>query len=129
MEKTILIKSGLFINETTVTLKNDPATLTEGKAIFLKNCVSCHANDGGGIVGPNLTDDYWINGGGINNIFKTIKYGVPAKGMISWQTQLNPNQIQSIASYVVSLHGTNPVNGKPPQGNKWIDTDSTKVGI
>ncbi len=71
------------------------------KTIFETNCVACHAADGGGIVGPNLTDDYWIHGGGIKNVFKTIKYGVVEKGMIAWQTQLNPNQIQDVASYVI----------------------------
>ncbi len=129
MEKTILVRSGAFITEATVVLKNDPATLNDGKVIFTKNCAACHAADGGGIVGPNLTDDYWINGGGINNVFKVIKNGVPAKGMISWQTQLNPTQMQSVASYVISLYGITPANPKAPQGNKWISADSTAVGI
>lgn len=118
-EKEALMKSGALINEETVTALTDAASLQSGKAIFDANCVACHANDGGGIVGPNLTDQYWINGGGIKNIFKTIKNGVPAKGMISWQTQLNPNQIQQVASYVLSLQGTTPSNPKEPQGEIW----------
>ena len=129
MEREILIKTGAFLNEETVTLATDAATLSEGKDIFMKNCVTCHGQHGEGIVGPNLTDDYWIHGGGIKNIFTTIKYGVPAKGMISWQTQLAPKKMQAVASYVISLHGTNPPNGKAPEGTKWEETktDSTKT--
>ncbi len=128
-ERNILIKTGQFLNEETVTAKMDAATLDEGKTIFTKNCVSCHGSDGGGIVGPNLTDDYWIHGGGIKNVFKVIKVGVPSKGMIAWETQLSPNQMQAVASYVLSLHGTKPANGKPPEGVKYEETDSTKTKI
>ena len=128
-EREMLIKSGAFINEETVTLTNDAATLAEGKEIFTKNCVTCHGIDGGGIVGPNLTDDYWIHGGGINNVFKTIKYGVPAKGMITWQTQLDPSKMRAVTCYVISLHGTKPAAPKAPEGQLWTEpkSDSTKV--
>lgn len=127
MEREILIKSGAFINEETVVYANDAATLSEGKEIFAKNCVTCHMADGGGLVGPNLTDEFWINGGGIKNVFKTIKNGVPAKGMISWQTQLDSKKMQAVASYVLSLQGTKPANPKAPQGTKWEEpkADST----
>lgn len=118
-EKEALIKSGAFVNEETVTLLTKPAELEAGKNIFQTNCIACHAADGGGIVGPNLTDDYWIHGGGINNVFKVIKYGVVEKGMIAWQTQLSPNQIQEVSSYVMSLHGTKPANPKAPEGEIW----------
>ena len=104
-----------------------PAALDAGKQIFTTNCVACHTADGGGLVGPNLTDDYWIHGGGIKNVFKTIKYGVVAKGMISWQSQLNPKQMQDVASYVISLHGTTPANPKAPEGTIWKESDSTAV--
>ena len=129
LDKEILIKSGTFLNEETVTLLTDAAGISEGKNIFQKNCVSCHAMDGGGLVGPNLTDDFWINGGGIKNVFKTIKYGVPVKGMISWQTQLDPNKMQQVASYIISLHGIKPANPKAPEGTKWEEqkADSTKT--
>jgi len=128
LDKEILIKSGTFLNEETVTLLTDAAGISEGKNIFQKNCVACHSMDGGGLVGPNLTDDFWINGGGIKNVFKTIKYGVPVKGMISWQTQLDPNKMQQVASYIISLHGTKPANPKAPEGTKWEGqkADSTK---
>jgi cytochrome c oxidase cbb3-type subunit 3 len=119
LEKEALIKSGAFVNEETVTLLTDASGLEAGKAIFEANCIACHAADGGGIVGPNLTDDYWIHGGGIKNVFKVIKYGVVEKGMIAWQTQLNPNQMQEVASYVLSLHGTTPAAPKQPEGEIW----------
>jgi cytochrome c oxidase cbb3-type subunit III len=118
-EKESLIKSGALVNEETVQLLTDVASLQKGKEIFEANCIACHAADGGGIVGPNLTDDFWIHGGGIKNVFKTIKYGVVEKGMIAWQTQLNANQMQDVASYVLSLHGTKPAMPKAPEGQLW----------
>jgi len=127
IEREALIKSGAFLNEESVKLLTDQASLDNGKQIFATNCVACHAADAGGLVGPNLTDQYWIHGGGIKNVFKTIKYGVPAKGMISWQAQLNPNQIQLVASYILSLQGTKPANPKAPQGTIWSESDSVKV--
>lgn len=123
LERDYLIRTGAFINEETVKFVDDAATLAEGKEIYLKNCASCHGQKGEGLVGPNLTDDFWIHGGGIKNIFKTIKYGVPAKGMISWETQLDPKKMQAISSYIMTLHGTNPPNGKAPEGNKWEETN------
>lgn len=127
IERAALMKSGAFLNEESVTLLIDQAALDAGKQIFTTNCVACHAADGGGLVGPNLTDDYWIHGGGIKNIFKVIKYGVVAKGMISWQSQLNPKQMQDVASYIISLHGTTPANPKQPEGTVWKESDSTAV--
>jgi cytochrome c oxidase cbb3-type subunit III len=119
LEREALIKSGAFVNEETVTVITEASGLEAGKTIFEANCIACHAADGGGIVGPNLTDDYWIHGGGIKNVFKVIKYGVVEKGMIAWQTQLNPNQMQEVASYVLSLHGTTPAAPKQPEGQIW----------
>ncbi|NCS88396.1 MAG: cytochrome oxidase subunit III [Ignavibacteria bacterium CG_4_9_14_3_um_filter_36_18] len=126
MQRAELEKSGVLVNEETVTLLTDAGILNEGKDIYTANCVACHGPLGGGLVGPNLTDNYWINGGGIKNIFKTIKFGVPAKGMISWETQLNSKQIQAVASYVVSLNGTNPPAAKQPEGNFYSASDSLK---
>ncbi len=126
LQRDELIKSGAFINETTVELLKDPESLSAGKQIFQANCIPCHGENAGGTVGPNLTDQFWIHGGGIKNVFKTIKYGVPVKGMIAWQNQFNPKKMQQVASFVLSLQGTNPANGKPPEGDKYIETaDST----
>ncbi|MBE2219841.1 MAG: c-type cytochrome [Ignavibacteria bacterium] len=136
-----LIRTGAFINENNVVLLTDAAELDKGKQIFLANCLPCHGPDGGGTVGPNLTDKNWIHGGGIKNVFTTIKNGVPAKGMISWQTSLTPKQMQQVGSFVLSLQGTTPANGKAPEGPVWTEvdkpagqdslkvTDSTKVKI
>lgn len=94
----------------------DDASIATGKDIYVKNCATCHGHAGEGGVGPNMTDDYWIHGAGMNNMVAVIKNGVPAKGMISWRPILNERQIQEVASYMMSLHGTNPPNPKKPQG-------------
>jgi len=113
-----------LINEDNVVQLTDEASLNQGKSFFKANCVACHAEGGAGNVGPNLTDEYWIHGGGIKNVFHTITNGVPEKGMIAWKTQFSPAQIQSIASYVLSLQGSNPPNPKEPQGDIWIAPDN-----
>ena len=96
----------------------DAANLEAGNVIYQKNCASCHGNAGQGGIGPNMTDDYWIHGGGMDNMVHTIKIGVPAKGMISWQPVLSEEEILQVASYILTLHGTNPQNPKKPQGEK-----------
>lgn len=114
-----LEKSANAIDENSVKADNTPMILAEGKTIFDANCQVCHGDKGQGIIGPNLTDDYWLHGGGVNNIFKTIKYGVPEKGMVSWEKTLNPKQISAVTNFILSLQGTNPVGGKAPQGEKY----------
>ena len=106
------------IDENSVVMTTKEADLAKGKDVFTANCASCHGQQGEGLVGPNLTDPYWLHGGTISDVFKTVKYGVPAKGMISWDKKLNPLQIQQVSSYILSLQGTNPPNGKEPQGEK-----------
>ena len=115
-KKAYMEKVGASMDENTVTLITDNGVIGEGKSIFQEKCTACHGPDGGGSVGPNLTDGYWLHGGGIKNLFKVIKYGVPEKGMISWEKQLSPGDIQKVASYVLSLKGTKPTNPKEPQG-------------
>ena len=135
-----LAKAGNSVDENTVTLLTDAASLSEGGEIFRKMCSPCHLADGGGIVGPNLTDDYWLHGGSIKDVFKTIKYGYQEKGMKSWKDDFSPKQIQELASFVKSLHGTKPLTPKAPQGELYIEasapakdstagakTDSTKT--
>ncbi len=110
----------------------DAHELSEGRDIFEKNCVACHGNLGQGNVGPNLTDEFWLHGGGIKNIFNTITTGVPNKGMISWKAQLAPKQIQEVASFILTLKGTNPAGAKESQGEKWIEEvkiDSSAVTV
>lgn len=109
------------ITEDNVVFLVDAPTIEKGAAIFQGNCATCHGQLGEGGAGPNLTDEYWIHGGSINSIFKTIKYGVPAKGMIAWQSQFSPKQMQQVASYIKTLKGTNPPNGKAPQGEIYVE--------
>jgi cytochrome c oxidase cbb3-type subunit 3 len=117
------------VDEKSVTL-SDAAGIASGQVSFSKTCVPCHGAKGEGGVGPNLTDDYWIHGGGLADLFKTIKYGYPDKGMQSWQTTYSPVQIQELASYIKSLKGTNPPNAKAPQGDLYKElpvNDSSTV--
>lgn len=108
---------------------SDGAGIAAGQISFTKSCVACHGGKGEGGVGPNLTDDYWIHGGKIDEIFKTIKYGYPDKGMQSWQTTYSPIQMQELASYIKSLKGTNPPNAKAPQGDLMQATVAVKDTI
>lgn len=116
--KAFLAKQAAKVDETNVTALTDAQQVSLGKTTFQTLCVACHGTAGEGGVGPNLTDEYWIHGGTIKDIFKTIKNGVPEKGMISWQAQLRPEDMQRVASYILTLQGTNPPNAKAPQGNK-----------
>lgn len=113
-----LISKALNVDESTVEYIPSDERLGAGKKIFDAACVVCHSADGGGGVGPNLTDDYFLHGGEIGEIFKTIKYGVPAKGMRAWNTDYSPVEIQNVATYIKSLQGTTPLNPKDPQGVK-----------
>ena len=122
-----------------VTLLTDAPSLAAGKDIFNKNCIPCHRADAGGQIGPNLTDQYWINGGGIKNVFNTImEGGRDGKGMVSWKATIKPSDIQKVASYVLSLQGSNPKNPKPtePEAKEWkeegaktVVKDSAKVAV
>ena len=114
-----------LMNIDKVSLLTEPAALAEGKAIFTTNCVLCHKADGGGAIGPNLTDTSWILGGGIKNLFKTItEGGRPGKGMVAWKESLKPTEIQKVASYVLSFQGTKPAEGKAPEGDVWKEVGS-----
>lgn len=106
------------INENTVALATDAKSLDAGKTLYLQSCVACHGQQGQGGVGPNLTDEYWLHGGSVKAVFHTISEGVPEKGMMSWKKQLNPLQVQQIASFILSLKGSKPAGAKEPQGEK-----------
>ncbi len=114
-----------MMDEKTVTLLTEPAELAKGKTIFETNCAACHRADGGGQIGPNLTDDQWILGGGIKNIFHTlVNGGRDGKGMVAWKGTLKPQEMQLVSSYVISLQGTNPKDAKAPEGEIWTDPDA-----
>ena len=111
-----------LMDEKSVTLLTEPADLATGKTLFENNCAACHRADAGGQIGPNLTDDHWILGGGIKNIFHTITNGGrDGKGMISWKGTLKPKEIQKVASYIMSLKGSNPKDAKAPDGEIWVE--------
>ncbi len=108
-----------MIDETNVTALADAGELSEGKDIYMQNCRACHGGAGEGGVGPNLTDVYWLHGGSMGDVFSIVKYGVPEKGMLSWKEKLTPKQMQQVSSFIMTLQGTNPANGKEPQGTKY----------
>jgi cytochrome c oxidase cbb3-type subunit 3 len=118
-KEAFLAKQANKVDETNVTVMTGGNELAIGKTIYEANCVACHGAGGEGGVGPNMTDDYWIHGGSIKDIFKTIKNGVPEKGMIAWSTQLRPADMQRVASYIMTMRGTNPPNAKEPQGELY----------
>lgn len=107
------------IDENSVQFDATESSIEAGGELYAGNCAACHAIDGGGGVGPNLTDEYWIHGGDIKDIFSVVKYGVVEKGMIPWQDQLSPEQMQQVSSYILTLQGTTPANPKEPQGEKF----------
>jgi cytochrome c oxidase cbb3-type subunit 3 len=135
-----LKKQGDVIDENTVKMLN-AEDIASGKLIFKTKCAPCHLETGAGSTGPNLTDNYWLHGGSIGALFKTVKYGWVEKGMQSWQSELSPKQIAQVVSFIKSIHGTNPPNAKAPQGvleneepvtpavsvNKGADTIKTKL--
>ena len=112
--KEFIKKQGDAVDETNVKLLTGAEDLAAGKALFVKSCAACHLESGAGIVGPNLTDDYWLHGNDIKSMFKVVRYGINA--MPAWQTQMSNKQIAQVSSYIKTLHGTNPPNPKAPQG-------------
>lgn len=121
------------VDENTVKLLTEASDISAGKDLFIANCSACHGKLGEGTVGPNLTDAYWVHGGGVKDIFKTIKYGWPDKGMKAWKEDFSPMQISQLTTFIKTLAGTNPPNGKEKQGDLYTETpaavsDSTAVG-
>ena len=123
MEKT----AKNLVDITTVEVLTEASDLSAGKKIFNANCVACHKADGGGGIGPNLTDTNWILGGGIKNVFKTISEGGrDGKGMVSWKSDLKPLEMAQVASYVLTFQGTTPAEPKDPEGNVWTPDATDK---
>ena len=114
-----------LVDVNTVELLTDASDLNAGKTIFEANCAVCHMNDGGGGIGPNLTDEHWILGGGIKNVFNTVSEGGrDGKGMVSWKSILKPAEMAQVSSYLLTFVGTTPANPKAPEGDIWVDPDA-----
>ncbi len=116
-----------LVDFNTVELLADASDLKAGNKIFTTNCVACHMADGGGGIGPNLTDENWILGGGIKNVFKTISEGGrDGKGMVAWKQSLKPLEMAQVASYLLQFQGTTPANPKAAEGDVWVDDSVEK---
>jgi len=121
------------VDENTVEASTEVLALADGKQTFLNTCASCHRKDGGGDIGPNLTDEYWLHGGTIKDVYKVVRHGVAGTNMIAWDGVMSPEKIRSVSSYVLTMIGSNPQNPKKPQGSlfniekKKMKMDSVKT--
>lgn len=121
-----------LVDETNVVVLTDEIKLKEGGKIYNEKCAVCHLKDGGGLVGPNLSDEYWLHGGDVKDIFTTIKYGITGKGMREWKSEIGAADMQKVASYILSFQGTTPANPKDAEGDLYKPalaetTDTTAV--
>lgn len=114
------------VDETNVTLLVEASDLSGGQTLYIGKCAVCHGQAGEGGIGPNLTDEYWLHGGSIADVFGTIKNGVPEKGMIAWKNDLRAKDMQKIASYIMGMKGTNPANPKEVQGELYVETEAVE---
>lgn len=130
-KRAFLAAQANAVDETNVVLLTDNKSIHDGMLVYKGNCAVCHGQLGQGGVGPNLTDDYWLHGNTTASVFKTIKYGVPERGMVSWKERLSPVSIQKLTSYIATLYGTDPPDAKAPQGELYdivaIDTSMTQL--
>lgn len=104
----------------------DPAKLAEGKLVWSSTCQVCHKATGEGLVGPNLTDDYWVHGGDALSIHKTVVHGVVDKGMAAWGRQLGANRVDAVVAYLLTLRGTH-IEGKAPEGDYWVPEPASEA--
>jgi len=118
-------ETGPVIDENTVEAVTDAVAIADGKETFISICASCHKADGGGDIGPNLTDKFWKHGGDIRSVFKVVKNGVTGTNMIAWGTSMSAEKIRNVSSYVLMLQGTNPANAKKPEGTEYIPVADT----
>lgn len=121
MQKLRATQEIVQIDEAALEYTAEADFINKGKDIFINNCASCHRNDGGGGIGPNLTDEYWLHGGNVRDIFAVIKNGVAEKGMISWASILKPEEIRDAAFFIMSIGGSNPAGAKEPQGEVFTE--------
>jgi cytochrome c oxidase cbb3-type subunit 3 len=117
-----LMALGDLTDDQLVAMSKNPAIVRQGAEIFTTTCFACHLANGGGKIGPNLTDEYWLHGGMPTEILKTVRQGVPDKGMLAWGPQLGEEKVRAVTAYVLTLVGTNVPGGKEPQGDKLAGT-------
>lgn len=110
--------------ETLESALSDDDLLAAGEEVYRSKCAKCHGDAGGGEIGPNLTDDYWLHEGSLKAIYDTIENGVSGKGMPSWGSRLDRNEMVGVVAYVRSLRGTDPPDPKKPEGDEWTPPDS-----
>ena len=127
-KEAYLLHAASKVDENSVVMLTDVAALGAGKKLFEASCSPCHGANAQGVVGPNLTDDFWLHEGGVKDVFKIIKYGVPEKGMKSWKDDFSPVQIAQLASYIKSLKGSKPAGAKEPQGQEYKEASETATG-
>jgi len=125
-EELYKMKTKDLVDENNVAMA-DALGIEAGKNLYMQSCIACHGAKGEGGIGPNLTDEYWIHGGSMNNIYHTIKIGYPEKGMQSWQSMYSPVQMKNLASYVKSIKGTKSENAKGPQGELYQENEIMAV--
>lgn len=98
---------------------NDSAFIGKGKDLYASRCAPCHGAQGGGVIGPNLTDDHWVHGGTLSQIKYVIENGVTEKGMLAWKSMLSQDDIRAVTVYIRSLRGTTPAGAKGPEGEVY----------
>jgi cytochrome c oxidase cbb3-type subunit 3 len=115
-----LLALGEISEGTLVDLMADASMMNGGKKIFQAKCATCHGMFGEGGIGPNLTDEHWLHGGQLMDVYRTVREGVPAKGMLAWERQLRPAEMMAVSSYVGTMLGSEPPNPKEPQGDRLV---------
>jgi cytochrome c oxidase cbb3-type subunit 3 len=96
----------------------DPAGVDRGAKVFAQFCVACHTENGRGLVGPNLTDDFQKHGQTRADIYRTVSTGVPGTAMVAWSEMLRTDQILDVVAFVATLRNTNVPGGKAPEGER-----------
>lgn len=113
-----LLAMGEIREATLAELMADPSMMNGGKKLFQGKCATCHGMFGEGGIGPNLTDEHWLHGPQLMDIYRTVREGVTDKGMLAWERQLRPAELMAVSAYAGSLLGSQPPNAKPPQGER-----------
>ncbi len=115
-----LLALGEITDEIVLTMASNPTAMDGAEKIYKSKCATCHGIFGEGLIGPNLTDEYWIHGGGALDVYNTVRYGVVEKGMLAWEKQLPPGDVIGVSAYVLTLVGTDPPNAKKAEGDLYV---------